>query len=246
MKSPHGLYTFQRIANRQDWPHWTKSGLLPQDAPTILGENPWKSSDSLLQEKMNPEEAAPNEIMQKALLVRPQIFSEYQKQSGETLQKLNIQSKERPWQRAGLDGISKNRWHIVEIKAGESAYQKAAELQRVPPLYYAEGQHILSITGLPYMTYHFHTGRSDQKPLSFPLRRNNKYIERLVEKEREFFQTLQNQKLNPSKTLIETVQRAILKTGPKVEYHTYQQIVPALLTPLGEPTPKGLTLLQKA
>lgn len=243
MKSPHGLYTFHRFAQRTEWLAWTKTGLMAEDAPTILGENPWKTPAELLREKSQGEETPKTEAMQTALLHRPQILEAYQKTSGEELQKANIQSKERPWQRAGLDGISKNRWHIVELKAGEYAYKKALELQRVPAFYYAEGQHILAITGLPYMTFHFHTGKKEDKPLSLQLRRNPKYIERLLEKETAFFQLLKTQKLNPSKALLQQVQNAIRKIGPKVDFPTYQSVVPSFVTPLGELTKEGQALL---
>lgn len=245
MKSPHGLYTFHRFSQRNEWLTWTKTGIMAEDAPTILGENPWKTPAQLLLEKTQGEETPKTEAMQKAVIHRPQILAAYQKSSGEDLQKANIQSKERPWQRAGLDGLSKNRWHIVEIKSGEYAYQKALEVHRVPGFYYAEGQHILAITGLPYMTFHFHTGDNEKRPLTFALRRNPKYIETLIEKETAFFQLLKTQKFNPPKSLVQQVQNAILKIGPKVDFPTYQCVVPSFLTATGELTVEGKAIVGK-
>jgi putative phage-type endonuclease len=245
LKSPHGLYTFHRFSSTENWRKWTKDGIVAEDAPIIMGESPWNNWDDLLKEKTSEHPRKTTPSMEKALLARPLILKKYKEASQEDLQPANIQSKERPWQRACLDAISKNRWHIVEFKAGEFAYQKATEVGRVPSFYYAEAQHILSITGLQYINFHFHTGEEETQPLNLPVRRNNKYIEALIEKEKEFVQALQNKKLNPSRQTLKTVLAAITHTGPKVDYQTYQIIIPKFADKTGKLTPEGELLLQE-
>jgi len=243
MKTPPKIYTFQSFPTRQRWVEWVSSGIMPEDAPIIMEESPWKTPQTLLKEKLAPAYKEKTQKMMEAVLLRPKIFQEYCKISGEILTRANIQSKTHPWQRASLDGISQNNWHIVQIKSGKYAWQKAQELGRTPAFYYGEGQHILAVTGLQYLTFHFHTGKKEEKPLSFYLRRNNQYIQTLITKEEEFHRHLLTQRLNPNKEILEKVQNAILKKGPKVDYQTYQRIVPTYLTPSGMPTDKGKTLL---
>jgi putative phage-type endonuclease len=131
-----------------EWRLWRRGGIGASDAPTIMGENRWKSADDLQFERMNPNSAENlNSAMARGTRLEPVARARYVTQTKIAVQPLCIQSKERPWMRCSLDGISIKDRRIVEIKCGKSSYRHTARNRSPPTYYYGQLQHILSVTG---------------------------------------------------------------------------------------------------
>jgi DNA polymerase-3 subunit epsilon len=100
-----------------------------------------------------------------------------------------LQSTRYEWLRASLDGLAINHDAVVEIKCGRSAYRIAAQTRSVPKYYYGQVQHILAVTGLDSLDFWCYW--PGYPPLLIPVPRDDSYIERLLNTEREFWTQVQ-------------------------------------------------------
>ena len=64
-----------------------------------------------------------------------------------------LQSTERPWVLASVDGISTDGRSVVEIKCWEAVYRHASSTNQVPGYYRGQLQHILLVTRLPTLDF---------------------------------------------------------------------------------------------
>jgi putative phage-type endonuclease len=100
-----------------------------------------------------------------------------------------LQSTCYDWLRASLDGFAINHDAVVEIKCGDSVYRRASQSRSVPDYYYGQLQHILAVTGLD--TLDFWCYWPGYPELLIPVGRDSAYIERLLKKELEFWNAIQ-------------------------------------------------------
>jgi predicted phage-related endonuclease len=87
-----------------------------------------------------------------------------------------------------LDGISADGSRVVEIKCGRAAHQRATARNRPPPHHYAQLQHILSVTGLPTISYWCYFPGC--RPVHLEIVRDEAYIARLLEAEEVFWKRI--------------------------------------------------------
>lgn len=100
-----------------------------------------------------------------------------------------LQSSRYDWLRASLDGFTVACDAVVEIKCGESVYRRVSQSRSVPDYYYGQLQHILAVTGLESLDFWcFWPGYPE---LLVSVGRNNAYIERLLNRELEFWNQIQ-------------------------------------------------------
>ena len=131
-----------------EWIEWRHRGIGASDAPIIMGENPWKSSEELLHEKHGPaRDSNKNEAMTRGALLEPQARRFYIARTGNEVKPACLQSRQHPWLRASVDGISSSGNAIVEIKCGESVYKHTSQHRCAPDYYYGQLQHILAVSG---------------------------------------------------------------------------------------------------
>jgi putative phage-type endonuclease len=158
------------------WREWRHKGIGASDASTIMGENRFKSASQLLQEKCGPaRDFGQNAAMALGteLDVRPAC----------------LQSTRYEWLRASLDGLAINHETVVEIKCGQSAYRTALQTCSVPSYYYGQRQHILAVTGLESLDFWCYWPGCPELLIRVP--RSAAYIERLLNKELEFWNHVQ-------------------------------------------------------
>ena len=169
-----------------EWREWRHNGIGASDAPSIMGENRFKSFDELLQEKCQPpQDSVKNKAMILGNRLEPEARSRYIAATGKDVRPVCIQSTTYEWFRASLDGLSVGKDSVVEIKCGASVYRKTSETRLVPAYYYGQLQHIMSITGLGMLDlWCYWPGYPE---LLLPVERNDAYIERLLNKELEFW-----------------------------------------------------------
>lgn len=185
---PYSIIEFDQ--GTQAWLEWRNQGIGASDAPVVMDENPWKKIGKLLQEKCNPPvDGFKSQAMIRGVRLEPEARAAYNKQTGHEVNPLCIQSKDNKWMRASLDGISADGTSVVEIKCGESVYQKTATSKKVPRYYYGQLQHILAVTGLPAIDFWCYL---PGKPnVMVKVARDNDYIEELISKESEFWELVQ-------------------------------------------------------
>jgi len=155
-----------------------------------MGENPYKSAAQLLKEKCEPpRESFQNAAMARGVELEPEARKRYIAKTGREVRPVCLQSTRHDWLRASLDGFAINHDSVVEIKCGQSVYRKASESRSVPGYYYGQMQHILAVTNLDLLDFWcYWPGCSE---LLLPIERNDAYIERLLNKELEFWKLVQ-------------------------------------------------------
>lgn len=169
-----------------EWFDWRNQGLGASDAPAIMGENPWKSRERLLKEKLNELSFWQNDAMRRGIELEPEARRRYERMTGIKVRAICLESTQFDWLRASIDGLAHDGSSVVEIKCGESVYRHAASKRQVPQYYLGQLQHILAVTGLPRIDFWCYLpGRPE---IHLCIDRDNNYIDRLIKREMEFWQ----------------------------------------------------------
>lgn len=172
------------------WREWRHSGIGASDASTIMGENRFKSYSQLLQEKRGPSrDFGQNAAMARGAELEPEARRLYMLETGIDMRPVCLQSTRYSWLRASLDGLSANGDAAVEIKCGQSVYRTAKQTRSVPDYYYGQMQHILAVTGFDYVDFWCYWPGNPTLLIHVP--RSVDYIERLLDKELEFWNLVQ-------------------------------------------------------
>jgi len=168
------------------WREWRRQGIGASDAPTIMGENPYKSRMALLSERRLPDHKdALNQAMAVGIKLEPHARLHFFQTTGISMEPACVQNSTRDWLRASVDGLSSNGDRVLEIKCGRSAYQRTYQTGSPPHYYYGQLQHVLAVTGLDYID--FLCFLPPCKPIHLTVKRNEEYIERLLEAHLEFW-----------------------------------------------------------
>ena len=171
-------------------PEWRPPGPGASDAPTIMGENRYKSAAQLLQEKRNPlREVVLNPAMALGNQLEPEARARYVARTGREVRPICLQSTQYEWLRASLDGLSEDHGTVVEIKCGQSAYRWASQSGAPPDYYYGQLQHILAVTGLASLDFWCYWPGYPE--VLIPVARDEAYIERLLKRAGEFWTRVQ-------------------------------------------------------
>ena len=175
----------------REWHAWRKGVIGASDAPKIMGENPWGSRSSLLDEKLglvrefqgNAKTREGNSFEGDA---RKSLESKYKMKLKPTI----VQDSKEPFLAASLDAICSYHENLFEIKAGVKAYEHTKMKNSVPDYYVGQLQHMLMVTEIESLIYAVY--RPDQPLLTLEIYRDNSYIKRLRKKEKDFVQELVN------------------------------------------------------
>ncbi len=168
------------------WLEWRNQGIGASDAPTIMGENPWKNPSQLLQEKCGTKKTGSNEAMNRGSDLEPEARRLYEIKVGVQVVPVCLQSTGIEWLRASLDGLAVDGSAVVEIKCGESVYRKSSTSRKVPGYYFGQLQHILAVTNLPSIDFWCYLPSRPEVHLN--VGRDENYISRLIDTERLFWQ----------------------------------------------------------
>jgi len=161
-----------------------------------MGENPWRSPQQLLQEKIYPvAKSTESPEMRRGIELEPAAREEYCRRTGIMVSPICVQHTEHSWIRASLDGMSEAHDHVVEIKCGERSYQ-LAESGHVAPYYYAQLQHILQVTGLGEIDYWAYI--EPGSGILLRVKRDERYIQDLFQEELAFWRHLSEYRAQPT------------------------------------------------
>ena len=168
------------------WHAWRRQGIGASDAPTIMGENPFKSLSALLREKRaTVRDRSQSAAMAMGTQLEPVARQAYIERTGRMVEPACLQSTSHDWLKASLDGLAVRQDAVVEIKCGQSAYRIAAQTGVVPTYYFGQLQHILAVTGLDAIDFWCYW--PGHTPLLIEVPRDDNYITLLIQRERDFW-----------------------------------------------------------
>lgn len=179
--------------NTKEWEDLRKTKIGASDAPIIMGDSPWKTPNQLWKEKSGlVENTYKSAAMQKGHDSEQHGRDIFKKETGvEVFDKVLIHT-DCEWMMASLDGISEDCKTCVEIKTcGKEDFEKALK-NEVPKKYVAQLQHQLCVTGLDKMYYLALSYSDITEYVLFEVQRDQKYIEKMLLKEAQFFSCMQN------------------------------------------------------
>lgn len=164
-------------------------GIGASDAPTIMRENPFRSAENLLAEKLGAiRPPFLNHRMATGIALEPEARDVYCREANLEMEPACVQSARYPWLRASLDGLAKDGSRVIEIKCGRSAYWRTVASGRPPGYYYGQLQHILAITGLPAIDFVCHFPPA--LPICRTVLRDEPYIDLLLDTEMRFWRRI--------------------------------------------------------
>ncbi len=169
------------------WLEWRHNGIGASDAPTVMGENPFKSYSQLLHEKRSPKkESFKNAAMIRGTTLEPEARKRYIAKKGIHVTPICLQSIRHDWLRASLDGLTLTHDAAVEIKCGQSVYRKVALTRTAPRYYYGQLQHIMAVTNFKELDFFCYWPGYPELLVS--VKRNEEYIKRLLDAEYKFWE----------------------------------------------------------
>lgn len=176
--------------NTPEWLEMRKNMIGASDAPIIMGDSPWKTPYQLWEEKMGTVEQGPQtSAMRRGNELEPVARQVYNDHTGNCAEPEVVFHPDYKWMMASLDGISLDRDVIVEIKCPGREDHETAKEGRIPEKYFAQCQHQLAVTGLNLL--HYFSYRDGDFAL-VEVGRDDKYISRMIKKERNFWENLQS------------------------------------------------------
>lgn len=185
------------VQGSEEWLNLRKTKITATDSAVIMGANPWKTKNRLYLEKTTDMPLPPpNERMQRGIDLEPIARELFIIQTG-----INVKPKVvvKDWTMASLDGISECGKHIVEIKCPSESYHIGAIRGGIPAIYYPQLQHQMYVCDVQEMKYFSFDGLCG---VAVNVKRDDKYIERMLEEEKKFYDCLMN-KIAPAADYLE-------------------------------------------
>jgi putative phage-type endonuclease len=174
----------------QEWREWRHKGIGASDASTIMGENRFKSAAQLLQEKRGPaRDFGQNQPMAIGIQLEPEARRRYTARTGREVVAACLQSTRYDWLRASLDGFAASLDAVAEIKCGDSNYRRVSRSGCVPDWHRGQLQHILAVTGFDSLDFWCYS--LSRPELLLRVERDDAYIERLLNRELDFWNHVQ-------------------------------------------------------
>lgn len=178
--------TPELIQGSPEWIALRKTKITATDASVIMRVNPWKTPSKLYKEKTSDAKIVINDRMQRGTDLEPMARSLFSIQTG-----IDVEPRVviKDWAMASLDGISACGNHLVEIKCpGEKDHALALQ-NKIPDHYYPQLQHQMWICDVSKMIYFSFDGIDG---VSVIVERDDDYIKKMVEAEKEFYFCLLN------------------------------------------------------
>jgi len=179
--------------NSDDWLIWRQSGIGGSDASTIMGDNPFKSWQDLLEEKLGIKHNETNAAMMRGTRLEDSVREMVEEMYGVSLPAKCFVSSDYSWQRASVDGWS--GLFFIEIKCPQTdgPHWKALD-NKVPDYYYAQLQHNMMVTKTSNCRYVSYTESENflhkDKLKVFIVNQDSNYQQALLREEKRFMKEL--------------------------------------------------------
>lgn len=171
------------------WKQWRKAGIGASDAPVIMGESPWSSRYDLWEQKTGRGTERPaNFYMRRGTRLEHVARRLYIESRGTHVEPVCMESEERSWMRASLDGWSAAAGLVVEIKCPGAKDHAVAQSGKIPAKYYPQLQHLLAVSRAALCHY---VSYRDDELVVLMVKPRADYIDRLVREEQEFWDCVQ-------------------------------------------------------
>jgi putative phage-type endonuclease len=175
-----------------DWLDLRKKYITATDATKIMNESPWDTPLSLWEKKMGiRQETASNSFMERGNRLEPIARDWFEQKMGIGFPPAVILSNKYAFMMSSLDGLSACGRYALEIKNVNAEDHSTALKGYVPKKYIAQTQH--HIENL-YADVEYYVSFNEFNPDASAIVevfRDNKYIDLMLEKEREFFRCMQ-------------------------------------------------------
>lgn len=173
-----------------EWLRWRADGIGGSDAPSIMGVSPYASAAKLLREKLGIDQREQTFAMRRGSRLEEQARRAVEDASGHLFEPACMQSFDRPWMRASLDGVTLCGGIITEIKCPGMDDHTVACDGDVPDKYWPQCQHNLAVSGASlclYASWSPEKGAAIGRPLAIvEVRPDQQYIARLIAEEEAF------------------------------------------------------------
>jgi len=171
-----------------DWLAWRKEKITASDAAIILRLNKYTNPTILWEEKMEviPPKLS-NEHMERGKLLEPIARELFIEQTNIDVRPLVVEHDELLWMGASLDGINKTGETIVEIKCPAIGGHLKALNNDIEPMYRAQMQHQLYVTGAEICYYVTYNENHEQRLNILEVSRDEKFMQDMIDAEFEFY-----------------------------------------------------------
>ena len=173
----------------REWLQWRSTMVCASDAPIILGHSPFKTIDQLYIEKSKCFESSPNPWMLRGIELESVALRAFEKET-DLIMFPCVGEHDNGWMAASFDGMTIDGDAICEIKCPGKKDHLSASLGVCPPKYYAQLQHQIEVAGVDFAYYYSFDG---EKGYTFQVRRDQSFIDNMIEKEREFWERLRGE-----------------------------------------------------
>lgn len=184
------------VQRTQEWIEMRRNYIGASDAPIIMGVNKFKVADGrvkdvgmLWEEKLNIKTyECKNSQTQYGIRNEEKARDVYEKMTHNVMVPNVVFHSTHSFMMASLDGVALDGEIFVEIKNCNAGDHELAKQGKVPEHYYPQVQHQLACTGLQKMHYFsFHNNEG----VIVEVKRNEEYINQLIEKEKQFWKCVQ-------------------------------------------------------
>ncbi len=169
------------------WLAYRSTRIMASDAPIIMGMSPYKTSNQLLNEKIKRFETVPNYYMQRGIDLEPIALREFERETGLVMFPC-VAEHDNEWMAASFDGMTIDGDALVEIKCPGKKDHFGAMNGIIPKKYEAQLQHQMYVSGVQFIFYYSFDGG---KGVIIEVKRDEDFIEVMIDKEREFWERLQ-------------------------------------------------------
>lgn len=172
----------------KEWLEWRRTKIMASDSPIIMGVSKFKTMQKLYDEKIRCYEEPSTSYMQRGIDLEPIALSEFEKETGLIMFPAVGVHDELDWMAASFDGMTIEGDAICEIKCPGKKDHNEALLGIIPKKYYPQLQHQIHVAGLDFSFYYSFDG---MKGVILEVKRDQEFIEKMLEKEKEFWHCLQ-------------------------------------------------------
>jgi putative phage-type endonuclease len=175
--------------NTPEWLEMRKNKIGASDAPIIMNQSPYKTPHQLWQEKLDLVSTPKSTVaMDRGVSLEESARHEFEKMTGLKTQPKVVFHPHINYMMASLDAVDPQGKNIAEIKCPGKEDHALAQAGKIPGKYYPQLQHQLEVSELE-MAYYFSFDGS--QGVIVKVFRNDKYIDTLLKKEKEFWEKLQ-------------------------------------------------------
>lgn len=175
----------------EEWKELRRSKITATDAANILGIG-FLTPYQLWLRKITGEEEKDNPAMQRGRRLEEEARAIFQETVVYEVKPMVVFHPKHPWLMATLDGVNLEQGILLEIKCPNVKNHDLALQGEIPPVYYAQMQHQMMVTGIQkavYMSYR----PEDEEPVAYvDVLEDKEFIEDMFEKEQTFYEHLKS------------------------------------------------------